>query len=134
MRGEITNGTTLTFTRAQNTNAVDISWFAVSLKGGNSVQRNVALPGNAPLLLNVPIPNAITVTPILQSVPFISVSGGDNASAAELDGTSWTATLTSNTNLQLQRAGNNVINPNIAWFVVDFNRVTTIADWVEVFP
>lgn len=132
VRGELTNGTTLTFTRAQNTNAVDISWFAVSLKGGSSVQRGVDTSGTlaASATRNVALANAITIN---QSVPFISTSGGIGANN-DLDDTSWTTFLSTLTNLQLQRAGNNAISASTAWFVVDFNRVTTIVDWQEIYP
>jgi hypothetical protein len=142
--GQITNATTLTFTRAFQGNfansQVDIAWFAVRMTDGTTVQRGLQGPsgtGGASVTMNAVLPSAIAIN---RSVPFISVMG-DPAPAnpfSNLDDTSWKAALTSTTNLRLTRAAGaaNVSNATVAWQVVQFNDRPNLADGDgrEIFP
>jgi hypothetical protein len=142
--GQITNATTLTFTRAFQGNfansQVDIAWFAVRMTDGTTVQRGLQGPsgvGGASATMNAVLPSAIAIN---RSVPFISVMG-DPAPAnpfSNLDDTSWKAALTSTTNLRLTRAAGaaNVSNATMAWQVVQFNDRPNLVDGDgrEIFP
>lgn len=142
--GQITNATTLTFTRAFQGNfansQVDIAWFAVRMTDGTTVQRGLQGPsgtGGASVTMNAVLPSAIAIN---RSVPFISVMG-DPAPAnpfSNLDDTSWKAALTSTTNLRLTRAAGaaNVSNATVAWQVVQFNDRPNLVDGDgrEIFP
>jgi hypothetical protein len=130
-RGEITNATTLTFTRALNQpvvgGQVSIAWFAVRMTDGTTVQRGTnptTSPGtttiNAPLTAIVPA----------RSVPIISASGDPLSTADDaLDDNSWAADTSVANNLQLTNSPNaqNNVNTTVAWQVVQFadapNRV-----------
>jgi hypothetical protein len=145
--GQITNATTLTFTRAFQFNnpneQVDIAWFAVRMTDGTTVQRGLQGPsgtGAPSATMNVALPSAVVTN---RSVPFISVMG-DPAPAnpfSNLDDTSWRAALTTTTNLRLTRssvlpATNNTSNATVAWQVVQFNNQPNLVDGDgrEIFP
>jgi ethanolamine utilization microcompartment shell protein EutL len=144
--GEITNATTLTFTRAIGFNfpnlQVDIAWFAVRMTDGTTVQRGLQGPsgiGGASATMNAPLATAVVIN---RSVPFISVRG-DPATGSfqtDLDDTSWRAALNTTTNLRLTRAsgapGNNITNATVAWQVVQFNNQPNLVDGDgrEIFP
>jgi hypothetical protein len=142
--GEITNATTLTFTRAFGFNfanlQVDIAWFAVRMTDGTAVQRGLQGPsgiGGASATMNAPLATAVVIN---RSVPFISVRG-DPATGSfqtDLDDTSWRAALNTTTNLRLTRAalGTNSTNATVAWQVVQFNNQPNLVDGdgQEIFP
>ncbi len=127
VRGELTNATTLTFTRADINNAVDIAWFVVTLNDGTTVQRGTTTLANNNNTANVALAPAIVPS---RSFPIFSVSGGTNSSNL-LDDTSITADLSSATNLRLQRDSDNV-SATVAWFVVDLGSPRI--DWQEIIP
>jgi len=133
VRGELTNATTLTFTRAGNNgSAVEIAWFAVTLNDGTTVQRGTTtLAGGAGVTTaNAPLATAIVIN---RSFPIISVSGSTDGSDsnARLDDTSLTGTFTSTTNLQFQRV-TTTAPATAAWFVV--NLGSPRIDWKEIIP
>lgn len=140
VRGELTNPTTLTFTRAVNNavgggvNDVEIAWFAVTLNDGTTVQRSTVTAGTGPAsaILNVPLTTAIVIN---RSFPIISISGGTDTENTRLDDTSFTDAFTTTTNLQLQRsntAGSTGVPATAAWFVV--NLGSPRIDWQEIVP
>lgn len=134
VRGELTNGTTLTFTRALDERQIDIAWFVVTLNDGTTVQRGTAAAAAGTNTANVTLAPAVVLN---QSFPIISASGEDNGNArGDLDSTSWTPAFTSTTNLRLQRtpAGSgDQIDSSVAWFAINLGGSTRI-DWQEVFP
>ncbi len=145
--GEITNGTTLTFTRAFQDNTagtqVDIVWYVVRMTDGTTVQRNLCGPsgtgGGSDTMPAAPagcltIPTAITTS---RSAPFISVRD-DPASGtptADLDDTSWRAALAP-TSITLNRSTGSSLTSNawVAWQVVQFANAPNIIDRREIFP
>lgn len=128
VRGELTNATTLTFTRAVGTTAMDIAWFAVTLNDGTVVQRGAATAVTGTTTVNVALAPAIVLN---RSFPIISVSGGSGGSSNQQDDTSFTHALTTTTNLQLQRVSTSV-PATTAWFVV--NLGSPRIDWKEIIP
>ena len=128
VRGELTNATTLTFTRAGTSDAVEIAWFAVTLNDGTTVQRGVATAAAGAAQVDAALAPAIVLN---RSFPIISVSGGENGNNGRLDDTSLTDVFTSTTNLRLQRVNTAVIT-STAWFVV--NLGSPRIDWKEIFP
>jgi hypothetical protein len=130
VRGELTNATTLTFTRAGNSDDVDIAWFAVTLNDGTTVQRGTTTLANNNNTANVALAPAIVPN---RSFPIFSVSGGTNNNNNYLDDTSITADLTSTTNLRLERDSNSDSGTaTVAWFVV--NLGSPRIDWQEIIP
>jgi len=129
IRGELTNATTLTFTRVDNDNDMDIAWYVVTLNDGTTVQRGTTTLANNTNTEDVTLAPAIVPN---RSFPIISVSGGVNNSGY-LDDTSITADLTSTTNLRLERDSNaDRGNTTVAWFVV--NLGSPRIDWQEIIP
>jgi hypothetical protein len=138
-RGEITNATTLTFTRAATPggagNQVNIQWFAVRMTDGTTVQRNT----NTTPSPGTPMNAALTAIVPARSVPIISVSGDPGDPAADaLDDNSWAAAFTSTTNLRLTTSANaqNNVNTTVAWEVVQFTDKPNLVDGDgrEIFP
>jgi hypothetical protein len=131
-RGEITNATTLTFTRALNQNVangqVNIAWFAVRMTDGTIVQSGTnTTPDPNTTTMNAPLSTPVVIN---RSVPFISVSGDPTSTADDaLDDNSWVADTFAVNNLQLTNSTNaqNNVNTTVAWQVVQFanapNRV-----------
>ncbi len=140
--GELTNATTLTFTRAfQNNTAntqVNIAWFAVRMVDGTTVQRGLAGPSGATGATGTTTMNAaLTAIDTSRSVPIISVRGDAASNAStNLDDTSWKAAFTTPTNLQLTRVAGNTTNATVAWQVVQFNKAPNLVDGdgKEIFP
>jgi len=137
--GVITNSTTLTFTRAVNGGAgndVDISWFAVRMTDGTTVQRGSnTTPGAGTTTMNA----AVSAIVLNQSVPFISMRGdASRTSNNDFDDTSWAAALTSTTNLQLTKSATASMasNATVAWEVVQFANAPHVidGDGREIFP
>jgi len=137
--GVITNSTTLTFTRAVNGgggNDVDISWFAVRMTDGTTVQRSSNTTASA---ATTTMNAAISAVVTNRSVPFISMRGAaGRTSNNDFDDTSWVAALTSTTNLQMTKSAtaSNASNATVAWEVVQFANAPNLidGDGREVFP
>jgi hypothetical protein len=136
--GEITNSTTLTFTRGRQTNTnntlINIAWFAVRMTDGTTVQRGTVTPAGAG---TATVPIALAAITINRSVPILSARViGVTTPTADLDDSSWAGTFTTTTNLQISKNASNTDNSTIAWQVVQFNdkpnRVD--GDGREVFP
>lgn len=124
VRGEITSGTVLTFTRANNpggvgSTAIDIAWQVVSMDDGTAVQRATDTVGVGTATVNRAISSVDTTT----TIPVISVSGGTSANTADLDATTLTAAVTTATNLALLRfnvASTTDQVASVAWQVISF--------------
>jgi len=138
--GEITNATTLTFTRNRQTGTantqVDIAWFAVRMTDGTTVQSGSAANAvGAAGPQNAVIPTAITIN---KSIPILSTRGGVAGSVTDLDDTSWAGAFTTTTQLQLSKspASSNTAAATVAWQVVQFNDKPNIidGDGREIFP
>lgn len=127
-RGELTNATTLTFTRSGTSDALEIAWFAVTLNDGTTVQRGVATAAAGTTQVDAALSPAIVLN---RSFPIISVSGGEDNNNGRLDDTSLTDAFTSTTNLRLQRV-NTAVSTSAAWFVI--NLGSPRIDWKEIFP
>jgi len=127
VRGELTNATTLTFTRTGNSTDVNIAWFAVTLNDGTTVRRGTTTVGTGTATVNAALTPAIVPN---RSFPIISVSGGDNNNG-RLDDTSLTGAITSTSNLQFQRVSTG-LPATAAWFVVDLGSPRI--DWKEIIP
>lgn len=130
VRGELTNATTLTFSRAVNNNNagnVEIAWFVVTLNDGTTVQRGTTTVNAGSGFRDVPLAPIV----VNRSFPIVSVSGGTNLLNSHLDDTSLTDAFTSTTNLRLQRA-NTAIPATADWFVV--NLGSPRIDWQEIVP
>lgn len=127
VRGELTNSTTLTFTRlnATTTWSVDIAWEVVSMSDGTSVQKGTtSTPTTSTTTLNA----AISAINTSRTVPLISVSGGVSGRTDTLGSTSFTAAFSSTTNLQLQRLLDRNANATVAWFVVQFFKCSAVSE------
>ena len=128
VRGELTNATTLTFTRSGTSDVLEIAWFAVTLNDGTTVQRGVSTAAAGATQVDASLSPAIVLN---RSFPIISVSGGENNNNGRLDDTSLTDAFTSTTNLRLQRV-NTAVSTSAAWFVVHLGSPRI--DWKELFP
>lgn len=124
VRGGISGPTTLTFSRDSTTNSVDVAWEVVSLSDGSSVQRGTATASTTETLLNAGLSPAVVLG---RSLPFISVQGGVDVTS-DLDSTSWTAALSSPTNLELRRGSAQSVDANVGWQVVQFFQCAAVAD------
>jgi len=83
VRGEVTNGSTLTFTRATSTGNVDVSWYLVEMTNGSTVQAGVqavTTSGATPTIVTLG-----TAVPEDESYSIISTSAtSTEASASEV--------------------------------------------------
>lgn len=117
VRGALTNNTTLTFNRVSTSNNVDIAWEVISLgETGAAVERGTAATTATG---NTTLNQTISAVDLSKAFAYISVQGGTGTNTGNLDELSWTAALTSPTNLRLQRGGSGT-HSTINWQVVQF--------------
>jgi hypothetical protein len=128
VRGELTNASTLTFTRAGTSDALEIAWFVVTLNDGTTVQRGTTTAAAGTATVNGALAPAVVLN---RSFPIITVSGGEDNNSGRLDDTSLTGAFTSTTNLQFQRAIT-AVPATAAWFVVSLGSPRI--DWQEIIP
>lgn len=132
VRGELTNNTTLTFTRAGTQRQIDIAWFVISLNDGTTVQRGTATAAAGTNTQNILLSPSVTLS---RSFPLVSASGANNGQSADLDSTSWTPAFPATNNLRLERAGTGtLISSSVAWFAINLGFDPTRIDWLEVYP
>lgn len=115
--GEITNSTTLTFTRLGNTSTpvATIKWQVFEFEGNVSVQRGVTI-------VNTP-PVNIAISAVNLSKTFVIASMSNNgATAGDNDG--FTADLTSTTNLRLSATAGNTPDFKVYWQVIEYQDAT----------
>ncbi len=112
--GQITNSTTLTFTRFNNSTAqISIKWQVFEFEGNVSVQRGITILTASPT--NVPI----TAVDLTKS--FVIATMSNDGTTLDVND-SFTPNLTTSTNLQLSAATGNV-NFAIYWQVVEYQDV-----------
>lgn len=97
--GQIANGTTLTFTRETVGNAVTINWTVFEFASGVTVQHGTST--------NVGNPTNVTIAAVNLTRSFVIATGRNDGSAFGSDD-SFTANLTTSTNLQLTAPGSGV--------------------------
>jgi Secretion system C-terminal sorting domain len=111
--GQMTNATTLTFTRFGNTlsTAATIKWQVFEFEGNVSVQRGITI-------LNAP-PVNIAITAVNLAKTFVIATMSNNgATAGDNDG--FTADLTTTTNLQLSATAGNTPDFKVYWQVIEY--------------
>jgi outer membrane protein assembly factor BamB len=126
--GEITNLSTLTFTRGatdtQANKAVEIAWEVVTLTDGGATNRGGALMGATTLALDQTLSPAVDTA---RTIPFIwsrVFFGGD----ANLGSASFTATITAGNTLRVERAITNGLGHNFAWQTVQFFKCAAVPE------
>ena len=119
VRGQITSATQLTFTRTGTTGATNISWEVVTMSDGTAVQRGTSSTAAVTdTTLNATLSPAIDTT---TTIPWISASVTSGPTTdQDLDASSWSATFSTTTNLQLQRIFTNDAQGQVAWQVISF--------------
>lgn len=107
--GQIANSTTLTFTRETTGNTVTISWTVFEFVSGVTVQHGTST--------NVGNPTNVTITSVNTAKAFVIATGRNDGSSLGNDD-SFTANLTTSTNLQLTAPGSGV--SAVYWQVVEY--------------
>ncbi|MGE3843690.1 MAG: Ig-like domain-containing protein, partial [Vicinamibacterales bacterium] len=119
VRGELTDPTTVTFTRYGTTGAVSITWSVVEYASGVTVQRGTSTTMGAATTNDVTI-TSVTTT---KAFPLISwsidgvVHGANDYPKAK---------LTSSTNLQVATTVEGGSNQTVSWQVVEFSYGATV--------
>jgi YD repeat-containing protein len=117
IRGAFTNSTTLTFNRVGTQGTPTIAWEVVSMSDGTTVQSGAkSTTATSDSTLNQTLSSAVDLA---RSFVYLSVQGGANGTATDLGEVSWTGSLTSTTNLRLQR-GATGSQATINWQAVQF--------------
>ncbi|GEM_PF-2997140 len=117
--GQITNSTTLTFSRVGTSNTVTIQWYVTQFSSGVSVQRGTTVKTGTPTM-NVPI------NPVDLTLAFVLIS--DQHSGGTYNASTFTrARLTSSTNLELSVVGTTTTTPDIVeWQVVEIQSGASV--------
>lgn len=117
--GQMTNSTTLTFSRVGTTGAVTIQWYVTQFSSGVLVQRGTTVKTGTPTM-NVPI-NPVDLTKTFVLISDLHSGGTYNAS------TFTRARLTSSTNLELSVLGTTTTSPDIVeWQVVEIQSGASV--------
>jgi hypothetical protein len=111
--GQITNATTLTFTRLGNTSTpvATIKWQVFEFEGNVSVQRGITIVATPSVDIAITAVN-LTKTFVIASMSNNGATVGDN------DG--FTAELTSTTNLRLSATAGNTPDFKVYWQVIEY--------------
>ena len=120
VQGLISNGTTLTFDRANVGQAMDLTWYLVEFTDGTTVQQGSQSFGTTETQKNVPI-SVVDPARSLAAGGYFMRGGRSSYAGNDNPGVGWmTLDLTSSTNLQITRGVTNNSTANIGWFVISF--------------
>ena len=126
VRGEITNGTTLTFDRDNTGQNVNLTWFLVEFADATLVQHDNQSFTNAETQKDVTI-NGVTTAKSIADGGYFGRGGKSPYSSDDNPGVGWfTLDLTSSTNLQITRAITGSSTADIYWSVVEFCSATDV--------
>ncbi len=121
VRGEIANATTLTFTRDNTGQGVNLTWYLITFTDTTSVQKGVQAFNTTDTSLNA----TITATDLSRSITvggFYGAGGNCTYSTDDQLGVGmFRLDLTSGTNLQMTRGITGSAAADVGWFVVQFN-------------
>ncbi len=122
LRGRITNGTTLTFDRDEaGSLAIDVTWYVIEFTDGTKVQSGSENFGTGDTLKNVTI-TAVDLTKTMASAGGLFQRWGktaENTSGSYVPAQN-TLTLTTTTNLQIERTATDSATADVSWFVIEF--------------
>jgi hypothetical protein len=113
--------TLLCFVRVSTTNSVDIAWELVSMSDGTTVQFGTSSTTSTS---DTVLDQSISEVDLSRTFVYLTADGGSGTQTANLDEGSWTGTLTSPTNLRLQRGGSGT-HGTIMWRVIQFAGIPT---------
>jgi len=118
VRGQINDATSITFARESSVaRTVEISYFLVEMLNGTSIQRgSVSAVSSTADQFDSAIAVPVTVT---RTVPFVSVSSSGSG-ASDLDSGAFMATLTSSTNIRLERDSTENRTAHMEWYTMEF--------------
>jgi chitodextrinase len=120
LQGLISNGTTLTFDRANIGQAMDLTWYLVEFTDGTTVQQGSQSFGTTETQKNVAI-SVVDPTRSLAAGGYFMRGGRSSYAGNDNPGVGWmTLDLTSSTNLQITRGVTGNSTANIGWFVISF--------------
>jgi len=116
--GQINDATSITFARESSVaRTVEISYFLVEMLNGTSIQRgSVSAVSSTADQFDSAIAVPVTVT---RTVPFVSVSSSGSG-ASDLDSGAFMATLTSSTNIRLERDSTENRTAHMEWYTMEF--------------
>ncbi len=125
VRGEITNSTTLTFTRANTGQAMDMTWFLVEFNDNTTVQKGAANFTSTDTVKDVTI-SSVTTGNSIATLSGWNLWGGSTAYNVDDNPgvAAFTAEFTTATNLRLTRALTGSVAADASWFVIDFSNTT----------
>jgi len=110
------------FNRVSTTNSVDIAWEVVTMNDGTTVMSgSSATAATSTATIDVPLSGVTTS----RAFVYLSAQGGSGNAIGNLDHISWTGTLTSGTNLRLQRGSSATTHSTVNWQVIQFPRPAT---------
>ena len=120
VRGEITNGTTLTFDRDNTGQNLDLTWFLVQFADATLVQHENQSFTTGETQKDVTI-TSVAISKSIAAGGFYGRGGKSPYSADDNPGVGWfTLDLTSSTNLRITRATTGSSTADIYWSVVEF--------------
>ncbi len=110
------------FNRVSTVNSVEVAWELVSMIDGTAVQ---AAANATTAVSDTIIDRTIAAVDLNRSFVYIGTQGGSGTDTTNLDEGSWTANLTSSTNLRLQRGGGGTLG-TVNWQVIQFAAVLPV--------
>jgi Peptidase family C25/Propeptide_C25/Concanavalin A-like lectin/glucanases superfamily/Domain of unknown function (DUF2341) len=122
VRGQVANGTTLTFDRSDTGVALNLTWYLVQFTDAATVQYGSKAFAVTDTQLNVTLTSSVDTTKSI-AVGGYQMTGGSSPDTTQGEPyVAWfTLALTSSTNLQITRGGTDAAaTANVGWFVVQF--------------
>ena len=119
VRGSYTNSSTLSFNRTGTNQAIDISWFAIQMIDGTTVQSGSAtMASGAGTSVNSNLSSAVNTSKSM--IVFSNDTTNGSAAAQTQDSGTYTATFNSSSQINFSRNNDETNSANINWFVVSF--------------
>ncbi len=124
VQGLISNGTTVTFDRANTGQAMDLTWYLVEFTDGTTVQQGSQSFGTTETQKNVAI-SVVDPARSLAAGGYCMRGGRSSYAGDDNPGVGWmTLDLTSGSNLQIKRNATGNAVAGMGWFVVNFSPMS----------
>lgn len=119
VRGSYSNNSTLSFTRRNGNQDVDISWFAVEMTDGTTAQSgSTTINGGGGTSVTATLSPAVTTTKSM--IVFSNDTATGDSGVATQDSGTYTSTFNSSTQIQFTRNNDENNAATLDWFVISF--------------
>ncbi len=132
VHGVITNATTLTFSRDNTGQAMDLTYYLVEFTDGTSVRDGTKAFGTDSTTADATISPPVDTSTSMCAGGYYMTGGKSPYSTDDVPGVGWvTLELTTSSNLRLTRGFGGSTTAEVGWFVIQFSSQPTAVELTE---